>query len=57
VPFGTRVRVWIGDPIPRHAGENQEVLLGKVEDQIRAALENHRERPGSKRLAAHGSRG
>jgi 1-acyl-sn-glycerol-3-phosphate acyltransferase len=42
VPFGTRVRVWIGDPIPRRAGEDREALLAQVEESIRAALADHR---------------
>jgi len=42
VPFGTRVRVWIGDPIRRHAGEDREALLAILEDQIRTALQVHR---------------
>lgn len=42
VPFGTRVRVWIGDPIARRPDEDREALLIAVEEQIRAALEEHR---------------
>jgi 1-acyl-sn-glycerol-3-phosphate acyltransferase len=42
VPFGTRVRVWIGDPIARHVGEDREGVLDQVESQIRAALHEHR---------------
>lgn len=38
VPFGTRVRVWIGDPIARRRNEDREALLAAVEDRIRAAL-------------------
>lgn len=49
VPFGTRVRVWIGDPLARLPGEDREALLMTVEDQIRAALETHR---GTESLAA-----
>ncbi len=39
VPFGTRVHVWIGDPIPRRPGEDREALLATVEQLIRTALE------------------
>lgn len=42
VPFGTRVHVWIGDPIPRRRNEDREALLADVEEQIRAALHGHR---------------
>jgi 1-acyl-sn-glycerol-3-phosphate acyltransferase len=42
IPFGTCVRVWIGDPIPRHRNEDREALLAEAEDQIRAALQGHR---------------
>jgi hypothetical protein len=43
VPFGTRVRVWIGDPIPREQGEDREALLARCEELIRAALGVHRD--------------
>jgi 1-acyl-sn-glycerol-3-phosphate acyltransferase len=42
VPCGTRVRVWIGDPISRHRNEDREALLLGVEEQIRTALHGHR---------------
>jgi len=42
VPFGTRVHVWIGDPIPRRPDEDREALLAAVEDAIRAVLHRHR---------------
>jgi 1-acyl-sn-glycerol-3-phosphate acyltransferase len=42
VPFGTTVRVWIGDPIARQPDEDREALLERVEAAIRAALERHR---------------
>lgn len=38
VPFGVTVRVWIGDPISRCAGEDREGLLAAAEDEIRTAL-------------------
>jgi 1-acyl-sn-glycerol-3-phosphate acyltransferase len=43
VPFGTRVHVWVGDPIPRRPDEDREALLETVETQIRSALERHRD--------------
>jgi 1-acyl-sn-glycerol-3-phosphate acyltransferase len=45
VPFGTRVRVWIGDPIPRRKDEDHEALLARCEERIRAALGEHRGAP------------
>ena len=43
VPFGTRVRVWIGDPIPREKDEDREALLARCEELIRGALGEHRD--------------
>ncbi len=42
VPFGTRVRVWIGEPIKRRPDEDREALLATVEEQIRVALDGQR---------------
>ncbi|HVO22727.1 MAG TPA: lysophospholipid acyltransferase family protein [Candidatus Margulisiibacteriota bacterium] len=42
VPFGTRVRVWIGDPIARRKDEDREALLARCEELIRTALGEHR---------------
>ncbi len=42
VPFGTRVRVHIGAPIPRTSGENAELLFRRVETEIRETLERWR---------------
>lgn len=42
VPFGTRVRVWIGDPIPREKDEDPATVLARCEELIRAALDAHR---------------
>jgi 1-acyl-sn-glycerol-3-phosphate acyltransferase len=42
VPFGTRVRVHIGEPIPRTPGEDKEALLKRAEDEIRSTLERWR---------------
>lgn len=38
MPFGTKVGVWIGDPIPRHPDEDRDALLATVEQRIRDAL-------------------
>jgi 1-acyl-sn-glycerol-3-phosphate acyltransferase len=42
VPFGTRVRVRIGNPIPRAPDEDRERLLRRVEDEIRGTIERWR---------------
>ena len=42
VPFGTRVRFHLGHPILRAPGEDREVLLCRVEDEIRGTLERWR---------------
>ncbi len=42
VPFGTRVRIRIGDPIPRAAGEDRAALLRGIEAWIRATVEGWR---------------
>jgi 1-acyl-sn-glycerol-3-phosphate acyltransferase len=42
VPFGIRIRVWIGDPLARQPDEDRDALLAAVEDQIRTALEHER---------------
>jgi lysophospholipid acyltransferase (LPLAT)-like uncharacterized protein len=42
VPFGTRVRVWIGDPIPREKDEDPAALLARCDELIRSALDAHR---------------
>jgi 1-acyl-sn-glycerol-3-phosphate acyltransferase len=41
VPFGTRLRVWIGDPIARRPDEDRDAMLDEVEERIRAALHSH----------------
>jgi 1-acyl-sn-glycerol-3-phosphate acyltransferase len=38
VPWGVRVRVHIGAPIARHAGEDGAALLERVRDEIAAML-------------------
>ena len=42
VPFGTRVRFHLGEPIPRAPGEDRAALLRRVENEIRATLERWR---------------
>ena len=42
VPFGTRVRFHLGEPIPRQVGEDREALLRRVEGEIGATLEGWR---------------
>ena len=38
VPFGTRIRVRIGPPIPRRAEEDRHALLGEARQWIEKAL-------------------
>lgn len=42
VPFGTRVRVRIGDPIPRSSNEDRAALLARVREQIAGTLDEWR---------------
>jgi 1-acyl-sn-glycerol-3-phosphate acyltransferase len=42
VPFGTRVRVYIGEPIARHPDEDRNALMKRVRDEISATLERWR---------------
>lgn len=42
VPFGTRVRMHLGEPILRAPGEDREALLRRVEAEIRATLDRWR---------------
>ena len=42
VPFGTRVRFHVGEPIPRSPGEDKDALLRRVEEEIRTTLERWR---------------
>ena len=42
VPWGVRVRVHIGAPIARHAGENRLALVARVRDGIADALDRWR---------------
>ncbi len=43
VPFGTRVRVRLGDPMARTEGEDREALLARAEAEIRRTVEGWRE--------------
>jgi 1-acyl-sn-glycerol-3-phosphate acyltransferase len=45
VPFGLRLRCWIGDPIARKAGEDPHAILADIERQIHAAMDRLRRLP------------
>jgi 1-acyl-sn-glycerol-3-phosphate acyltransferase len=57
VPFGTRVRVRLGAPIPRAPGEDPLPLLARVEDEIRGTIARWRAtggpRPGEQVTQGH----
>ena len=38
VPFGTRVHIWMGDPIARQPGEDGAAVLARVREQIAGVL-------------------
>jgi 1-acyl-sn-glycerol-3-phosphate acyltransferase len=42
VPFGTRVRVYIGEPIARRPDEDRNALMKRVRDEISATLQRWR---------------
>lgn len=42
VPFGIRLKMWIGDPIPRKPDEDPSALLAECEQQITQALAHMR---------------
>jgi 1-acyl-sn-glycerol-3-phosphate acyltransferase len=44
VPFGVRVRVWIGSPIARIGGDDAERTLARAESEIRSTLGRWRDR-------------
>jgi 1-acyl-sn-glycerol-3-phosphate acyltransferase len=48
VPFGTRVRVWLGEPLSRREGEPAEELLRRAEACIQGALQRWRTAEGSR---------
>jgi len=43
MPFGTRLRVWIGDPIKRHPDEDPKALVEQARRGIEMTLERWRE--------------
>ena len=45
VPFGTRVRVRLGAPIPRAPGEDRHAILLEAREQIEKALAEWRSSP------------
>src|SRR6185295_823974 len=42
VPFGTRVHIWIGEPIARQPGEDGAALLERVREEIAGVLDRWR---------------
>jgi 1-acyl-sn-glycerol-3-phosphate acyltransferase len=38
VPWGVRVRVWIGEPLRRHPGEDRDAIIAQVQNRIAATL-------------------
>jgi 1-acyl-sn-glycerol-3-phosphate acyltransferase len=51
VPWGVRVRVYIGDPIPRRPGEDAASVLEHVREEIAGALARWRDDPPAVALA------
>ncbi len=49
VPFGTRVRVWLGEPMDRAGGESPEELLRRAELAVQATLRRWRGEGGEAR--------
>jgi len=45
IPFGVKLRFWVGDPIERAPGEDIEALSAQIEGQIRAHLDRWRAEP------------
>jgi 1-acyl-sn-glycerol-3-phosphate acyltransferase len=43
VPWGVRVRVWIGEPIPRRPEEDPTALIGRARDEIARTLARWRD--------------
>jgi 1-acyl-sn-glycerol-3-phosphate acyltransferase len=48
VPFGTRVRVHIGDPLPRSTEEDRSALLRRAESEIRRTVAGWRNEAGGR---------
>lgn len=42
IPFGIKLRFWVGDPIERLRGEDVDALILQIEDRIRSHLERWR---------------
>ncbi len=42
IPWGVRIRCWMGDPIERRPGEDARALVAEVEQRIRAAMARFR---------------
>jgi 1-acyl-sn-glycerol-3-phosphate acyltransferase len=42
IPYGIRIRCWIGDPLPRKESEDPYAVVAEVESQIRAAMSRFR---------------
>jgi 1-acyl-sn-glycerol-3-phosphate acyltransferase len=51
LPFGTRVRVFIGAPLERGPGEDPKALLARAEAEIRGAIARWRGSDGGARVA------
>ena len=51
LPFGTRVRVFIGAPIERRPGEDPKAVLARAEEQIRGTIALWRGSDGGARVA------
>jgi len=45
VPWGTRVRIWVGAPLARHSGEDHRVVIAEVRHRIADTLARWRARP------------
>ena len=56
VPWGVRVRVHIGAPIARQAGEDGTVLLERVRDEIASMLARWRDERGPRSARARRAR-
>jgi 1-acyl-sn-glycerol-3-phosphate acyltransferase len=52
VPFGTRVRVHLGTPIPRSPDEDRAALIRRAEEEVRSTLERWRGAPPAGDLGA-----
>lgn len=55
VPFGVTLRVWVGDPLARHPGEDPYAIVAEAERQIREAMARMRGTTVDAVLAAPGA--